>query len=118
MDKIFINRLSFNCIIGIYPRERVEPQPLEIDLEMRCDIRAAASSNDLSKSLNYAAISDAVIYFCQQAKAELLETLAEGLCSYLSNEFGIQGMRLTIHKPSAVPEARSVGLSIVRGQFE
>lgn len=117
MDKIFINQLSFNCIIGIYPRERIEPQPLRIDLEMACDIRPAAQTNDLQKSLNYAAISESIIRFCQTAKAELLETLAEELWGHLQQTFGIQGARLTIHKPNAVPEAQSVGVSIVRGEF-
>lgn len=118
MDKIFIKGLSFDCIIGIYDRERVEPQPLVIDLEMSCDIRAAAQTGDLNQSLNYAAISDAIIAFTQSAKAELIETLAEDLCFYLQNHFNIMGMRLTIHKPNAVPEARSVGVSITRGTFE
>lgn len=117
MDKIFINRLRLDCIIGIYPNERIKLQPLEIDLEMCCDIRTAASTKDLNKSLNYAAISDAVIHFCQQAKAELLETLAEDLCSMLAKDFGVEGVKLTIHKPKAVPEAQSVGVSISRGNF-
>lgn len=117
MDKIFINQLSFDCIIGIYARERVEPQPLLIDLEMACDIRTAALNNDLSASLNYAAISDSIISFCQQAQAELLETLAEQLWAHLKSEFGISGIKLAIHKPNAVPEAKSVGVSIVRGDI-
>ena len=118
MDKIFINQLGLNCIIGIYPRERIEPQPLIIDLEMACDIRPAAQTGDLSKSLNYAAISASIIEFCQQTQAELLETLAENLWAHLQSDFGILGVKLTIHKPNAVPEARSVGVSIVRGQFD
>lgn len=117
MDKIFINGLRFDCIIGIYDRERIEPQPLVLDLEMSCDIRAAAQTGDLDKSLNYAAISEAVIVFTQAAKAELLETLAEDICIFLQTRFGITGLKLTIHKPNAVPEARSVGVSITRGEF-
>lgn len=117
MDKIFIKRLRFDCIIGIYPSERVELQPLEIDLDMCCDIRAAASTKELDRSLNYAAISEAVIRFCQQAQAELLETLAEDLCAMLAKDFGVDGMKLTIHKPRAVPEAQSVGVSIIRGNY-
>lgn len=117
MDKIFIKRLRFDCIIGIYPEERVKLQPLEIDLEMCCDIRAAATTKDLDTSLNYAAISESVIGFCQRAKAELLETLAEELCTMLATDFGVEGVKLTIHKPRAVPEAESVGVSIIRGNF-
>lgn len=115
MDIIFINGLRFDAIIGIYDRERVEPQPLVIDLEMAIDIREAAATGNLDASLNYAAISERIIQFCQQAQALLIETLAEDLSHTLMSEFNIQGMRLSIHKPNAVPEARSVGLKIARG---
>lgn len=117
MDKVFIKQLSFDCIIGIYPRERVEPQPLLVDLEMACDITPAALNNDLEQSLNYAAISESIIRFCQNRQAELLETLAQELWHHLHDDFNVLGVKLTIHKPNAVPEARSVGVSIVRGQF-
>lgn len=115
MDTIFIKNLTFNAIIGIYPHEREHEQPMVIDLEMANDIREAAHNNDLNASINYAAVSEAVISFCCQAEAELLETLAENLSAYLMKEFNIPGLRLHIGKPMAVPEAELVGVKISRG---
>ena len=63
MDTIFISNLKFEAIIGIYPHERTEAQPMVINLEMANDIRDAAKNNDLEASINYAAVSEAVIQF-------------------------------------------------------
>jgi len=115
MDTIFIHNLTFDAIIGIYPHERDTVQPMVINLEMANDIRDAAKNNDLEASINYAAVSDAVIAFCQHAKAELLETLAENLSRHLMTEFNIPGLRLQIGKPAAVPDAELVGVKIARG---
>lgn len=114
MDSIFIEGLRFSCIIGIYERERIEPQPLEIDLDMQTDIRVAARSGDLDQSLNYAEISEQIIAFCQRKRAELIETLAEELAEMLLESFNTQQLTLTIRKPMAVPEATSVGVRITR----
>lgn len=117
MDKILINGLRFDAIIGIYPRERREPQPIEISLSLACDIRQSAISGDLSDSLNYAAISETIIRFTQKRQAQLIETLAEELWQHLQSQFNIEGAQISILKPNAVPEARSVGVSITRGNF-
>ncbi len=115
MDTIFIKNLRFEAIIGIYPHERTELQPMVINLEMANDIRDAAKNNDLEASINYAAVSEAVIQFCQEAKAELLETLAENISEFLMTQFNIPGLRLEIGKPIAVAEAELVGVRIARG---
>lgn len=115
MDTIFIQGLRFDAIIGIYPQERIKKQPMVVDIEMATDIKPAAINNDLDSSINYAAVSEAVIQFCVAAEAELLETLAENLAEYLMREFNISGLRLSIGKPIAVPEAQLVGVKIARG---
>ena len=114
MDSIFIEGLQFSCIIGIYERERIEPQPLEIDVDMQTDIGAAARSGELDQSLNYAEISEQIITFCQRKRAELIETLAEELAEMLLESFKTRQLTLTIRKPMAVPEATSVGVRITR----
>ncbi len=115
MDTIFINRLRFNCILGIYPQERINSQPIEIDLEMQTDIRPAAQTENLELSLNYAEISERIIAFSQQRKAELIETLAEELTAHLLDDYPlIDTLTLSIHKPVAVPQAASVGVRITR----
>jgi dihydroneopterin aldolase len=42
MDRIFINALAVDAVIGIYDWERKVKQHLEVDLEIWMDLRAAA----------------------------------------------------------------------------
>jgi len=53
MDRIFINNLSVETIIGIYDFERVTPQRVILHLEMSADIAKAALTEDIDSTLNY-----------------------------------------------------------------
>lgn len=115
MDIVFIDGLEVYTTIGVYDWEKTITQKLVFDLELGTDIRGAASDDALAHTLDYAAISQRVIAIAQQDVVELLETLAEKVASSLMQEYGIPWLRLTLHKPGAVPQARSVGVRIERG---
>ncbi|MDA8869027.1 dihydroneopterin aldolase, partial [Pseudomonadales bacterium] len=59
-DKIFVNNLRVQAILGIYPLERERPQEVVISLEIETDCSKAAASKDLTDSLDYATLADAV----------------------------------------------------------
>ncbi len=60
MDKVFIRDLVINTIIGIYPHERENKQPVTINIEMSCDLRKAGETDDLNDTVNYKEINDKV----------------------------------------------------------
>ncbi|MCW8873786.1 MAG: FolB domain-containing protein, partial [Xanthomonadales bacterium] len=45
MDRVFIENLTVETVIGIYDWEREIRQAVSLDLEMDFDIRAAAASD-------------------------------------------------------------------------
>ncbi len=102
MDKIFLNDLKIETIIGIYDWERETLQTLGFDLEMDWDIRKAASSDDIADTLDYGAVADTIVKFVEASRYQLIETLAEDLCSLLLNEFPIPKLKLTLSKPVAL----------------
>lgn len=114
-DLVLIEGLAVETVIGVYDWEREVTQQLLIDLEMAWDNTAPAASDDVALALDYAAVSEQVHRYLQEACPQLLETAAEGLAACLQTEFGISWLRLTIRKPGAVPEARAVGVRIERG---
>lgn len=75
MDKVFIKQLRVDTIIGVYDFEKQKKQPLFFDVEMHTDIRPAALHDELSKAIDYAAVSAVITQFCQDTQFELLETL-------------------------------------------
>lgn len=115
MDLVLIDALEVDTVIGVYDWERTITQTLRLDLELGTDIRLAAAGDDIAQTLDYAAISKRIAGFAGEHQFALVETFAERLAACLRNDFPISWLRLTVHKPGAVPNARSVGLEITRG---
>ena len=99
MDKIFLNDLNIDTIIGIYDWERETLQTLTFDLEMDWDIRKAAQSEDIKDTLDYGAIAKQIVSFVEQSRYYLIETLAEDVASMLLTQFPIPRLKLTLSKP-------------------
>ena len=116
VDTVFIKGLKAASVIGCYDWERDIRQTLVIDLELKADFTRAAQSDALEDALDYAAISQRVIAACDAARFQLLEALADHLAAMLVIEFAIAGLRMTITKPGAVPEAEGVGVVIERAR--
>lgn len=116
MDRIFINNLTVETIIGIYDFERVTPQRITLHLEMSADIARAASTEDIESTLNYKTLSETLTEFLQQSSFQLIETMAERVTEIVRDDFGVRWVKLTLHKPDALPGDIDVGVIIERGQ--
>jgi len=117
MDKVFIEGLEIEALIGIYDWERRIRQSLVFDLEMAFDNRVPAASDDIADTLNYKAVSKRLIEFVSQSQFGLVETLAEQCAGIVMEEFNVGWLRLKLSKPGAVRGARAVGVQIERGEY-
>lgn len=114
MDTIFIDQLSIDTVIGLYDWERRIRQRVLLDLEMDFDIRAAAATDDVAKTLDYKALSKRVIAFVEASEFELVETLTERVAALILDEFPVTRVTLRLDKPHALRGARGVGIRITR----
>ena len=115
MDIVFIQGLKVETVIGIYDWEREIRQVVIVDLEMGTDIRQAASTEDIESTLNYKSVSDRLIDFIRQSQFLLVETMAEEIAALVMAEFSVPWVKVTVGKPDAILEAKSVGVTIERG---
>lgn len=115
MDRVFIEGLEVDTVIGAYDWERGIRQCLRLDLSFAWDNRPAASDDDLSKALDYASVSERIQAFAAQTQFQLVETFAERLAEVLMNEFHIPWLHIKLTKPGAVAAASGVGVEIERG---
>lgn len=107
---VTIRDLEIRCIVGILPRERVEPQSLFLDVDLDLDFAPAAEAEDVSKTIDYAAVSAWLTGQVQARKYQLVETLAvEGCHGLLEAHPAVQRVRIEVKKPAAVPAAAHVG---------
>ena len=105
-DVLSITGLGCECVVGVYPHERGRPQPLRIDIDLFVDTDAAGRSGRLSRTVDYDAAAQAVIFLLQSCRFGLLETAAHALSKFLlappaagESRAAIQSVRLKLIKP-------------------
>jgi 7,8-dihydroneopterin aldolase/epimerase/oxygenase len=115
-DKVFIEGLEIEALIGIYDWERRIRQPLRFDVEMAFDNRRPAATDAIGDTLDYKAVSKRLIAFVGQSEYGLVETLAERCAALILDEFDVQHVRIKLSKPGAVRGATAVGVIIERSR--
>ncbi|MCL6415417.1 dihydroneopterin aldolase [Aestuariirhabdus sp. Z084] len=117
MDKVSIDNLSVEVIIGVYDWEQQQTQPLILDLWLLTDFSAAFASDDLDDALNYADIAEHVTDLCQQSRFQLIEALADSILQMLLNRYPASRVGVRIRKPKAIAPAMAV-IECERGRDE
>ena len=115
MDIIFIDEIRLPARIGIYPREKTLPQPVEISLRIGTSMANAAVSDDIRDTIDYATVVERLRSELATRHFNLLEKLAEDIAGLLLKEFGAQWTRVSIAKPGVMSGVRRVGVEIERG---
>jgi FolB domain-containing protein len=81
-DWIYLGKIRFPCIVGLYEDEQRTPQALAVELGMSLDLDAA-SGGDLSQSVHYVTALDQVQFIAQEGRWRLLESLAAAILRHL-----------------------------------
>lgn len=114
MDKIILQDLRVEAVIGIWEWERRIRQTVSLDLELATDIRRAAASDDIEDATDYKRIAKRLISVVEESEFRLVETLAETLARIVVVEFGVPWVKLSVSKPGAIEGSRNVGVVIER----
>ncbi|WP_116919055.1 dihydroneopterin aldolase [Tamilnaduibacter salinus] len=116
-DRVLIEGLAVDAVIGVYDWEREIQQRLELDLTLAWDNRTPGHSDRVDDALDYAAVTATVRDWFADNQPELLEAAGEALAALIRDRFGVQGVRLVIRKPGILPGVRNVGVVIERGSL-
>ncbi len=113
-DTVLIDALELDASIGVFDWEKKIKQRLVFNLELSCDFSKASISDDISDAVNYAQVCDEIEMLVAQKHYQLLEFLAECICSHLFKSFAVSAIKLSIFKPEAVAKTKSVGVRVFR----
>lgn len=72
-DLIIVRGLRVVAFCGLLPEEIERPQPFEINVEIEVDLVAAGQSDDLNDTIDYGAVTDAIVTIAKAARFDLLE---------------------------------------------
>ena len=101
IDSIRLTGLRIFAHHGVLDFERENGQEFIIDLEIAVDLAPAAASDDVTKTIHYGELAEAVYAAVQADAVDLIETVAERVAAIaLGYERALQ-VTVTIHKPAA-----------------
>ncbi|WP_313280782.1 2-amino-4-hydroxy-6-hydroxymethyldihydropteridine diphosphokinase [Timonella senegalensis] len=101
LDTIRITSVSAVGYHGVLQSERRQGQEFSADLTLYVDLGGAAENDDLNQTINYAHVAEAVVSVITGPAVNLIETVAERIAAIVMEYEAVQGVDVTLHKPSA-----------------
>lgn len=117
-DRITLTGVRVRAHHGVFDFERQEGQEFVIDVSVAVDLSAAASGDDLDRTVNYGELAESVAAAVSRDPVDLIETVAERVAAVALEYAAVEEVEVTVHKPEApvsVPFT-DVAVTIVRGR--
>jgi dihydroneopterin aldolase len=114
MSRIFLRGIRMEAMVGIYRRERVTRQPIELDLDIDLPTDAVFASGEVADTIDYAAVTSRLRAELGARRFGLVENLAEFIAQLLLQEFRSPRVRVSVSKLGILPEVMRVGVEIER----
>jgi dihydroneopterin aldolase len=105
MDRIALHGIRAHGRHGAHAEERERAQPFEIDVTLDVDLRDAAECDDLSRTIDYAALHERLVEIVETTSYSLLERLANDLIAAVFEDCRIARAEITIAKPKILAGA-------------
>jgi dihydroneopterin aldolase len=99
-DRIVLANMRFQGRHGFYDHELLATQPFEVDVELVLDLQPAGMDDDLTKSVDYAAVYEVVRAIVESTSFRLLEAIAEAISHELLADFAVDEVGVRVRKPA------------------
>jgi dihydroneopterin aldolase len=105
-DRIALRGMRFLGRHGVTLEERMEPQPIEVDVELEMDLAAPAASDELADTIDYSAVFELVQGIVEGRSYRLIEALAGEiaatvLAAHGDDEPPLAAVEVRVRKPQA-----------------
>lgn len=114
MDKLQINHLTLDSVIGVNSHERDKKQSIIINLEIWTDLDAPAKSDNIHDSVDYKKLYDQIVNLVENSRFYLIEALAYAIAKKCLENKKIKKVFVKVEKPNALRQAKSVSVEIIR----
>lgn len=100
-DRIELSGLRAYGRHGVLDVEARHGQPFVVDLSLELDLSAAARSDDLSDTVHYGEVAEAVVAAVETTRFALIEALAGHLADLALAAGPVTAVTVTVRKPRA-----------------
>lgn len=102
---IGFENLRIDCIIGVYPEERIKEQVIYVDLKVRFDISKCVMSDSFSDTVDYIQLARLCRELAVAKNFQLLESYAHYVLKEIFAKFPVTSAWIKVRKPAALPES-------------
>ena len=101
LDQIVLAGISATGHHGVFESERREGQLFRADVVVHLDTRRAAAADDLTRTVHYGLLAEAVAAVLAGEPADLIETVAERIAATALADPAVVVVDVAVHKPEA-----------------
>ncbi len=112
-DEIRIEELELLARVGVPDEERAQPQRLVVSLTLQPPNAFSDLGDDLARTVDYAAVCQAVRSFVSDRRDKLIETMAHEVAEHLLRKFELARVEVELRK-FVLPETRYVAVRVAR----
>lgn len=111
--EIEIRRLKVNCHIGVPEEERALPQSLRVTVKLSVSTPFHAMADEISRTLDYAALASAIQDLASSRPRRLIETLASDVAGLVMRFPVVMVVEVTVEK-FILPDTECVAVHLRR----
>ena len=112
-DLIEIRELEISARIGVPDDERATTQRLTVSVVLQPRHAFAELRDELARTVDYAAVCDALQQLASRSEVRLIETLADALAAHLLTHFPVRRVELELRK-FILPQTKFVAVRVTR----
>ncbi len=116
-DTVHLEKLQVSARVGVPDDERAVPQRLVISLTLWPKANFDRLNDDLTETIDYAAVAKAVRSFVSEREDKLIETLASALAAHLLGSFDLRVITIEVRK-FVIPDSEYVAVIVTRSANE
>lgn len=113
-DRILIEDLRLECVIGVGEEERRAPQELRLSIELELELRSACASDAIEDTVHYGDLARAIQALAVKTSDRLLERLAQRIAELCLEDPRVEAAHITLVKPGAIAAAEGAGVRLHR----
>ncbi|TNC27974.1 dihydroneopterin aldolase [Amycolatopsis alkalitolerans] len=100
-DRITLTGLRVFGRHGVFEHEKREGQEFVVDITVWLDLSAAASTDELTKTLHYGELAELAAGIVGGEPYDLIESVAGRIAGEVLEDRRLRAVEVTVHKPSA-----------------
>ncbi len=99
LDKMSLRKIAVYGHHGVTPEEQAVGRPFEVDVELRLDLGRAGTTDDLTATVDYAAVCDLVRRVNESGPFHLLEAFADRIAKEVLAAWHVDEITVRVRKP-------------------